>query len=52
MINIYYNDWHYYHLNFSFFIMNTTIIYIIEPSFIDKELYEYVIEPKFLLYYI
>lgn len=52
MISIYYNDWHYYNSNISFFIINTNIIYINEPSFLDKELYEFIIEPKFLLYYI
>lgn len=52
MITLYYNDWHYYISNISFFIINTNIIYINEPSFLDKELYEYIIEPKFLLYYI
>lgn len=50
MINIYYNDWHHYYSNISFFIINTNIIYINEPSFLEKELYEYIIEPNFSIF--
>lgn len=52
MISIYYNDWFYYYNYFSFYSMNTSIIHISEPSFLDKELYDFIIEPKILLYYI
>ena len=43
MINIYYNDCYNYHSYISFFTIN-------EPSFLDKELYEYIIEPNFSIF--
>jgi hypothetical protein len=53
MINFYYNDWwHYQYSNFSFFKIDMNIIHLKEVSFLDKELYDFIIEPKFLLYYI
>jgi hypothetical protein len=52
MINLYYNDWYYQNSNFSFFKIDMNIIHLEEISFLDKELYDFIIEPKFLLYYI
>jgi len=52
MIKIYYNNWFSYINNLSFFVMNAKIIYTNQISFLDEELYEYIIEPKIILYYI
>jgi len=50
MINIYYNDWYFLNSNISFFSINTNIIYMYEPSFLDKELYDFIIEPTFSIF--
>jgi len=53
MIKFYYNDWlHYQYSKFSFFRIDINIIHLNEISFLEKELYDFIIEPKFLLYYI